>query len=60
MRHLGIVSGEMLQWYICAVVDYFCNHKYTRTISAALLGVNISSNVVKKNTNTGHQLYYQN
>ena len=38
----------MLQWYIHALADYFYNHKYTRIISVSLLGIYISSNVVKK------------
>ncbi len=38
----------MLQWYIRALADYFYNHKYTRIVSAPLLGMNMSSNVVKE------------
>ena len=38
----------MLQWYIRALADYFCNYKYTRTISGAIAGMTIFSNVVKK------------
>ena len=33
-----ILTGEMLQWYICALADPFCNH-LVYTTRVAFLGV---------------------
>ena len=42
---LGILSGEMVRWYIRALADELCNHNIH---FCAIAGNYISSNVVKK------------